>query len=160
MSNKPIIVFSFLFLLFTSSITQASSYALTTRQLPTGEYEAVVTYDTGGSCFVEVSPASTVDIVGFEISIISPEHAIPPLCLGPILPIEYFEKRAHIGPLAPGQYTVSWMQPRAFDLSTSLQIPGESPIPSNATWALILLILGVLAVAHFTPRLRARSGPK
>ena len=68
------------FVLINAPFSAAFAYDLSTRQLPNGEYEAVVNYDTGGSCFVQVSPADSIEINGFEVLIESPEHPSPPVC--------------------------------------------------------------------------------
>jgi hypothetical protein len=164
MSVKFLVIFSLLFLLCTNSFAQIEpdQFALSVRQLPSGEYEAVMIYGTDVFCFLAVTPASSVEIVGSEVTIKSPESDEPIYCITPPPPYQFFEETALIGELGPGNYTVSWIQPEAFSLSIPLRVgvPGDSPIPSNSTWALALLILGVLAVAHFTPRLRVRSGPR
>ena len=148
------LVFASLILLFLfGPVAVAGEYQLTTRQLPNGEYEAVINYDTDIFCFVTVSPASSVEIVGFEVLIESPEHAIPPICIEPIPPIQYYEEVAHIGSLDPGQYTVYWTQPRAFTLSTTLRV-GDARIPSSSAWSISVIILSILAIAF--PILRCK----
>lgn len=163
MKFRLIVVLSCLFLLCTSSVAQDGSenYVLTVRKLPNAEYEAVISYDTDVFCFLAVTPAASVEVIGSEVRIVSPVSDKPIYCFTPPPPYYYFEETALIGDLAPGNYTVTWVQPEAFSLSTPLGVglSGESSIPSNSTWALFLLILGILAVAHFSPRLNLRSKP-
>lgn len=133
--------------LVASGSAHAGSHVLTVRQLPGAEYEAVVTYDNNSFCDPTVNPASSVQVVGFEVKIESP-GLDPILCITPTPPIIVFEVTTHIGHLAPGNYTVSWTQPNSFSLSTSLLATGSafSEVPSTSNWALILLLLGIYLV--------------
>lgn len=160
MNVKLIVIISFLFLLCASSVTQAGSQQLSTRQLPSGEYEAVITYSNQDYCFIIVNSPSSIQVIEYDVLITSPGPDII-TCIGKAPPEILYEKTALIGELAPGKYTVTWNQDRSFSLSTLLGVgvSGESPIPSSSTWALILLFLGVLAVAHLSLRLRPRSKP-
>lgn len=160
MNVKLIAVCTFLGLLFVSSIVQAGSYQLTVRHQPSGNYEALISYDTDVFCFVPVNPASSVQINGFDIVIQSPEYTGQILCITPSPPIQYYEETTDLGALPPGNYNISWDQPQAFSLSTSVSLPLPNRIPSNSTWALVLLILGIMAVALYVPRLRTHSGRK
>lgn len=162
MKIRPLLFCSVIFVMFFSSYTQADPerYVLTVRQLPNDEYEAVVSYNDDWYCFLAVTPASSVEINGFEIIIKSPLSDQPIYCLGPVPPINYFEETAYIGDLAPGNYTVTWDQPEAFSLSTSFEVDGYSPIPSSSLWSLLLLGLGVLVVANSTLRHRRSTAPK
>jgi len=159
MNVKWLVMVSLLFALSFSAFAQTASdsYILTVRQLPNSEYEAVINYDNSGHCFVIVTPASSVEVIGSNITIQSPEAENPVYCIGPVPPIIEYEETALIGELPPGNYTVTWVQSQAFSLSTQLDADGYSPIPSTSAWALILLILGVLAVALTTLRTRVFS---
>ena len=157
MNVKLIAAISFFFLLSTTSFAQDDSEYLSVRQLPNSEsYEAVLSLDS--TVCVQVNPETSVTVVGSEVTIESPWIEQFPCIFIP--PVVYYEITAYIGYLAPGKYTVTWSQPEAFSWSTLAVISETGAIPVNALWALLLLTLGVLAVAHFTPYLRSRSGPK
>ena len=159
MNVKPLFIISFIFLLCVSSIAHAGSHQLSTRQLPSGEYEAVITFSNQDYCFINVNPPSSIQIIEYDVLITSPGPDVI-TCIGKAPPEVLYEATAIIGELAPGKYTVTWNQERSFSLFTLLRVSDASPIPSSSTWALFLLILGFLIVAYFTPRLRPRSGPK
>lgn len=159
MNVKPLFVISFIFLLCVSSIAQAGSHQLSTRQLPGGEYEAVITYNNQDYCFFSVNPPSSIQVIEYDVLITSPGPDVI-TCIGKTPPKVVYETTAIIGKFAPGKYTVTWNQNRSFSLSTSFEVEGYSPIPSNSLWSLLLLALAVLVVVHFKLRLRCSTAPK
>lgn len=152
-----IVIISFLFLLCASSLAQDDSEYLSVRQLPNSEtYEAVLSLDS--TVCVQVNPETSVTVVGSEVTVESPWIEQFPCIFIP--PVVYYEITAYIGYLALGEYTVTWTQTDTFSWSTLAVISELGAILVNSPWALLLLVLGVLGVAHFTPSFRARSGPK
>jgi len=150
---KSILAVLCLLVLFANNAFPAStSIALTARQLPNKEYEAVITFSSLDYCIVEVNTPSDIQISTSEVLIESPEGVV--LCIGKAPPEVIIEETANIGYLEPGNYTVSWTQGRNFSLSTQLLVsrPDVNPIPLGSPWALILLVFGILAVVR--PALR------
>jgi hypothetical protein len=143
MNVRWLFLISFFSVLCVSSFAQSDSDYLTVRQMPGSQaYEAVLTLDN--SVCVQVNAVSSVQIVGSEVLIESQwNEQLPCIAIPPIIT---YEKTAYIGDLAPGRYTVTWNQEENFSWSTSLFVPG--PIPSSSPWALLLLILGILAIVH------------
>jgi len=156
---KKIILFLFLAAICNYSQAARDSYELSVRELPNGEYEAVINYSTNMFCFTEVKPATSVEISGSDILIKSPDTNNPIFCFEPVPPIYEFEATAYIGPLEPGIYTVSWDQPRTFALSISFNTMRNHAIPSGSPWAIFLLALGMLAVAGTAIHTRSSSAP-
>lgn len=140
----------FLIMLCIGSSAQAGEPTLTIHQFPNTEYEAVIKNDTDVFCFVKVNPSSSVIVTGTKVLIESPANEFPVVCIEPVPPTKYFEESAHIGVLTPGVYTVSWVQPGDFSLSTQLRVSelNPDPIPSSSLWSLILLALVILAVSR------------
>jgi len=150
-ATKAIVWVIFLSALFISSFVNAAAPELTTRQLPNGEYEAVVSYDTDVFCYVPVNSPSSTQVSGFEVLIQSPPYGPPYLCIEPVPPITFYETTALIGMLPSGSYTVSWVQGEEFALSSQLNVPAYSdlkPIPSSSFWSLLLFGLLVLLFAY------------
>jgi len=153
---RPLLLISLLGAFLISGLAHATSHVLTVRQLPNSAYEAVINYDSSDFCDPTVNSASSIQIVGFEVLIESPPlNAIT--CITPVPPTIFYEKTANIGVLAAGNYTVSWVQPESFSLTTPFIASGSasqapSAIPSSSPWSILLLVLCVLAVAHMTTR--------
>jgi len=137
--------------LLLSNPTFAGDEELTLRLLPNGSYEAVLSLNS--SICVQVNPASSVQVDGFNILVVSPTRAQLPCIFIP--PITYYEMTALVGELAPGKYSVTWDQPENFSWSTTYIVKGPGAIPSSSTWSLILLVLGVFVVAGLTFRLKS-----
>src|SRR5690554_2023153 len=102
--------------------------ALSVRQLPNSDYEAVITYGTDQYCVISANPPSSIQIVGNDISIESPAGETVP-CIGPTPPLYVFEQVAELGALAKGEYTVEWVQASAFSLTTTFEVSGLPPEP-------------------------------
>jgi len=159
MKTRLLLFCSVFFIVFFSSTAQASSHVLTVRQLPGGEYEAVVTYNNQDYCFFNVYPPSSIQVIEYDVFITAPGPEII-TCIGKAPPMIQYEQTAIIGELAHGKYTVTWNQDRSFSLTTTFEAEGYSSIPSSSLWSLLLLALGVLTIAHFRLRARRSTAPK
>lgn len=157
MKIRPLLFCSVFFVMFFSSFAQAKSHVLTVRQLPNGEYEAVITYDQW-ECRSDVNPAASIQYAGSNVYIKSPPLGLVGCVTPP--PAEYIEVTTNIGHLAPKNYIIYWEQPGTFSLSTRLNASGYSPIPSSSLWSLLLLSLGILMVVHFVLKPRRSTAPK
>lgn len=151
-SNRLFCVLILCLTVFSIAANAGSDY-LSVRQLPDGKYEAVLSLNS--KICVQVNPASSVQINGSEILIVSPPKEQLPCIFVP--PITYYEETAYIGDLARGNYTVTWSQEGAFSWSTSFAADRASAIPSNSLWSLLMLIFSVLAVAMLVIRSRSSS---
>jgi hypothetical protein len=153
MINKTLFFALFFVFLFISNLSIADDEELTIRHLPNGNYEAVLSLNTG-MC-IQVNPASSVQVVGSEVLVESPSSVQIPCVFFP--QIFYYEMTALIGELAPGQYHVTWTQPDNFSWSTSYDVRPPSKIPTSSLWSLLLLVLGVVAVAFSAIRYKNYS---
>lgn len=158
MKVRFIIVLFCFFMVFFSSFAQASSHALTVRQLPNNEYEAVVTFSNQDYCFVVAYQPSSIQVIEYDVLITSPgPDGIT--CIGKAPPELLHETTAFLGELRPGKYAATWNQDRSFSLTTSFEVKGYSPIPSSSLWSLLVLAFGVLVVVRFTLRSRHSTAP-
>lgn len=102
--------------------------ALSVRQAPNADYEAVVTYGSDQFCIIYANPASSIQINGNSILIESPAADVG-ACIEPSPPLFVFEEVAELGVLAEGVYTVEWVQASDFSLTTTFEVSGLPPEP-------------------------------
>jgi hypothetical protein len=167
MSTKHVFIFSLVVasLLAAFSVSGSESreiqFDLSVRQLPNHQFEAVLAYDIN-ACGPLVSTNPTVTKTPSKVSIVSaPQGLLGCIEIGPI---EIVELVANIGNLAPGEYLVRWSQGPVFSISIDILVlqdgsnvrPGK-PIPTTSTWAMLLLILGILVGVRSALRTRSPS---
>ncbi len=146
-SKTSLFVLSVAAMLLTN-LSFADDDELTLRLLSSRNYEVVLSLNS--TMCVQVNPASSVQVDGFNILVVSPTREQFPCIFVP--PITYYEMTAPVGELAPGEYSVTWDQPDNFSWSTTYIVKEPGAIPSSSTWSLILLGLGVLVVAGLALR--------
>lgn len=133
--------------------SHASALQLSVRPSSGGEFEAVIRYDAH-LCNAHVNPASSVERSGNTFNIVSPEWP-PGACLGPIPPF-FVEVVAPLGELEEGEYTVSWVQPGMFDLSTQYVAASSAgtvfEIPAMGFFGALMLIAGIVLSLRLTMR--------
>jgi hypothetical protein len=141
--------------MFFSSFAHAESSYLTVRHLDSQDYEAVLTIDV--RICVEVGDVVSVDVSDLNVRIESAWREQVPCIIVP--PVNSHEVTAYIGPLAPGEFIVTWDQPEAISQSIIYEVDGHSPIPSSSFWSLLLLTLGVVAVGRLALKTRHSIAP-